>query len=370
VLGEWQPSNGTGGKPISGQSVIASLGANPPAAIPVLHVENNPVPGLLGIRRGFVYILINAAMRDDLVKIGKTERTPKERARELSAETGVPGRFHVAYEEELLYFDEAERAIHARLAEFRYNKNREFFLIPLKDAIQVVEEVARHYRDRERAEIARLGAEQKRLRAIDLPSTCSQAIPCRAADEYMSEGGRSEKSNQLFLALIIVFFLAVVPVFFLFVWQKTSPDPQPTSKSGIQRTQPAPPLDLGRATDANGRENGLLREPPAMPAPIEAEHNPEAEQKAKAIRSLEDRLSVNQKDLRAVERQLEESKYEEERLLPIWNKPMHLQDAVRVRQKMKQIKSTIAELEQKRDRLAQDEKQLIAQLEEAREAGP
>lgn len=43
---------------------------------------------------GHVYILINANM-PGLLKIGMTERTPEERARELSAGTGVSSPFIV-----------------------------------------------------------------------------------------------------------------------------------------------------------------------------------------------------------------------------------------------------------------------------------
>ncbi len=43
---------------------------------------------------GYVYVLMNSSMRG-LVKIGKTEREPEERAKELSASTGVPTPFMV-----------------------------------------------------------------------------------------------------------------------------------------------------------------------------------------------------------------------------------------------------------------------------------
>lgn len=88
---------------------------------------------------GYVYILINPSM-DGMVKIGKTNRDPMERAKELSASTGVPTPFISVYNE---YFDDctfAEKYIHNLLEQkgYRVADNREFFEIPIKDAIQLV----------------------------------------------------------------------------------------------------------------------------------------------------------------------------------------------------------------------------------------
>ena len=84
---------------------------------------------------GHVYILINASM-EGYVKIGKTERTPAERARELSQVTGVPTPFWVAYSEKVPDCALAERLIHLRLDQFRTNQGREFFYMPPEDAIR------------------------------------------------------------------------------------------------------------------------------------------------------------------------------------------------------------------------------------------
>jgi len=90
---------------------------------------------------GYIYILINPAMKD-LLKIGKTTRSPEERAVEISQGTGIPTPFVVAYEEQVHDCDLAERIIHDRLKEYRYSRDREFFQIPLKDAVRVAREVA------------------------------------------------------------------------------------------------------------------------------------------------------------------------------------------------------------------------------------
>lgn len=94
---------------------------------------------------GHVYILVNAS-NPGLLKIGKTERTPEDRARELSTGSGVPSPFMVAYSEDVPDCAKAERLIHKRLDKFRPNKNREFFQLPLKDAISELSRIAEDVR--------------------------------------------------------------------------------------------------------------------------------------------------------------------------------------------------------------------------------
>lgn len=88
-----------------------------------------------------VYILINPAI-PNLVKIGRTDRSPEERAAEL-ATTGVPTAFIVAYEHQVENSRGAESAIHALLQEkgFRPEASREFFRIPLKTAVTIVSKI-------------------------------------------------------------------------------------------------------------------------------------------------------------------------------------------------------------------------------------
>ncbi len=88
---------------------------------------------------GYVYVLMNPSMQN-LVKIGKTKREPEERAKELSSTTGIPTPFVVVYS---CYFEscsEVEYFIHKYLETegFRVSSNREFFEIPIKDAIDSV----------------------------------------------------------------------------------------------------------------------------------------------------------------------------------------------------------------------------------------
>jgi hypothetical protein len=90
---------------------------------------------------GHVYILLNSTM-PGLLKIGMTSRTPEERARELSQVTGVPVPYSVAYSEEVIDCEAAERLIHSRLADYQVNRDREFFHLPLRDAIRELMQIA------------------------------------------------------------------------------------------------------------------------------------------------------------------------------------------------------------------------------------
>lgn len=82
---------------------------------------------------GFVYILSNPAM-PKLLKIGRTERLPSDRAAELQT-SGVPMSFRV---ECAIWFDDyvkAEQDIHEDLDDYRICDNREFFAISVPVAI-------------------------------------------------------------------------------------------------------------------------------------------------------------------------------------------------------------------------------------------
>ena len=90
----------------------------------------------------YIYVLINPALKG-LLKIGRTSRSPESRAAELSASTGVPTPFIVAYDERVQNSMLAESLIHVELSNIghRLSDSREFFTIPLKDAIAVIRRV-------------------------------------------------------------------------------------------------------------------------------------------------------------------------------------------------------------------------------------
>lgn len=96
----------------------------------------------------YLYILINPSL-SGLLKIGRTNRSPEERAIELSKGTNMPTPFVVAYEEEVPDSKNAEKLVHDEFTQqgFRVNDSREFFSVPLKVAIQVVARVAQQLRE-------------------------------------------------------------------------------------------------------------------------------------------------------------------------------------------------------------------------------
>ncbi len=96
---------------------------------------------------GCIYILINASLQKNYLKIGMSTRSAEERAKEISSSTGIPTEYLVAYEEQVPDCKKAELLIHQRLDEYRPSKNREFFVLPLNEAINVVQEIAKTVRE-------------------------------------------------------------------------------------------------------------------------------------------------------------------------------------------------------------------------------
>lgn len=93
---------------------------------------------------GFVYILLNPAFPKQL-KIGRTDRDSQKRARELSRQTGVPLDFIVIYEEVVSDARQVEGLVHEALDGYRVSKMKEFFVLPPKEAIRVLQEVASRF---------------------------------------------------------------------------------------------------------------------------------------------------------------------------------------------------------------------------------
>lgn len=95
---------------------------------------------------GTIYVLINPVMQG-LVKIGKTKRQVGERIQELSSATGVPTQFILVYEQRFVNVDIAETQIHLILEEkgYRLSSNREFFNIPVTEAIKVIQSLDGQY---------------------------------------------------------------------------------------------------------------------------------------------------------------------------------------------------------------------------------
>jgi T5orf172 domain-containing protein len=88
---------------------------------------------------GWAYVLTNSAFEEDVYKIGVTTLHPTERARQLSAASGVPTPFAVAYKRHVRHPFVVEAALHREFDAFRTNDSREFFRVPLHQIITALE---------------------------------------------------------------------------------------------------------------------------------------------------------------------------------------------------------------------------------------
>ena len=77
---------------------------------------------------------------DGIIKIGKTAKDPEERAKELSSATGVATPFIVVYKRLFKNCHLAETFIHNYLTDkgYRINNSREFFSVPIDEAINLI----------------------------------------------------------------------------------------------------------------------------------------------------------------------------------------------------------------------------------------
>lgn len=93
-------------------------------------------------QQGSVYILSNPI--HSMLKIGFTTKTATERARELYT-TGVPEPFTVEYEARFIDAYAAEKRVHAKLHQYRYTKNREFFQCDVETAKNAIDQLSDKY---------------------------------------------------------------------------------------------------------------------------------------------------------------------------------------------------------------------------------
>jgi len=99
--------------------------------------------GLLADGRGReqIYIMRSPSHAADVYKIGVTTRTTEARRDELTRSTAAPLPFEILASWNVRDAKSIERAVHARLGQYRLNPRREFFRMPLSDVVKVVETV-------------------------------------------------------------------------------------------------------------------------------------------------------------------------------------------------------------------------------------
>jgi hypothetical protein len=124
------------------------------------------------------------------VKIGKTQRDPTERAKELSSATGVPTPFVVVYQCEFQDCYKAELFIHTKLERYRVSNNREFFQLPINIAVDTVLE-AKNILDKSRNPFDILGDSDN----LDGDSPASDDIL-----DLLTIGDEKDPGNELFEA--------------------------------------------------------------------------------------------------------------------------------------------------------------------------
>ncbi len=90
------------------------------------------------MKSGAIYIAHNPRDGKDTFKVGKTQRSPEERMKELTSETSNLGEYIVKSYFAVEDIDAAERACHERLSIYRIQKNREFFELPFPQLLQIV----------------------------------------------------------------------------------------------------------------------------------------------------------------------------------------------------------------------------------------
>ena len=94
-----------------------------------------------GESAGRIYVMRSAAHPKDVFKIGLTARGTELRSDELSSETGALDKFLVVQEWNVVDYVRAEKFIHERLNQYRVNPKREFFQVPYKTIVKVIDQV-------------------------------------------------------------------------------------------------------------------------------------------------------------------------------------------------------------------------------------
>jgi len=98
-----------------------------------------------GVRKSeYVYVLINKSV-PGMVKIGMTTKTVDERARQISAGTGVPTPWIPVYSFSCYRSDLLEEEVHEHFAVHRINAHREMFSIDSYTAQKVIEMLGQRY---------------------------------------------------------------------------------------------------------------------------------------------------------------------------------------------------------------------------------
>ena len=92
----------------------------------------------------WVYVLSNPT-QPGILKIGYTKLTPDERAKQISAATGVALPYEVTWAFRCFNGEQMEGEVHRALEKYRVNSQREFFQIGIFEAKETIEKIGKNY---------------------------------------------------------------------------------------------------------------------------------------------------------------------------------------------------------------------------------
>ncbi|MBL0690493.1 MAG: GIY-YIG nuclease family protein [Alphaproteobacteria bacterium] len=102
-------------------------------------------------KRGIIYILTNSIFKDNIIKIGITNRTVNERIKELNSQTGVPFPFICYSAIEVDNYKDIEKIIHEgyRSSKSQTYKTKEFFEVNPEDAYNYIKILSKLHNGKE-----------------------------------------------------------------------------------------------------------------------------------------------------------------------------------------------------------------------------
>ena len=86
---------------------------------------------------GYVYVISNPSLQDDLIKIGFTQRDPSERLKELD-QAGLPTEYIEHYRIFTKDARQLEARLHTHFAAQRFRKDKEFFRVSPHEVYEVL----------------------------------------------------------------------------------------------------------------------------------------------------------------------------------------------------------------------------------------
>ncbi|QTA78245.1 bacteriophage T5/ORF172 and tetratricopeptide domains-containing protein [Desulfonema limicola] len=90
------------------------------------------------MNKGYLYILINPALPEKLIKIGKSTSVPP-RVNPSSLTSDIP---HIVYDIQVQDCDKAEMLVNKQLKKYRHKKYQDFYNLPVDKAVQIIKESA------------------------------------------------------------------------------------------------------------------------------------------------------------------------------------------------------------------------------------